>query len=206
MSKDSLVSIITPMFNDEKFIRATYASIVNQTYKNWEWIITDDCSTDSSYSIVRDLAKADSRIILLNNESNSGAAIARNSSINKAMGKYIAFLDADDIWESNKLEKQIDFMICNNVYLCYSDYRHIDELGSCLNYIRRTPNQVSYASLLKENVLGCLTVVYDAEEIGKFYMPIIRKRQDFGLWLTILKTVGCAKKVPWRISKVSYKI
>ena len=163
--------------------------------ENWEWIVTDDCSCDGTYELLR-LSKEDSRINVNRNAVNSGAAVSRNNSIRLAKGRFIAFLDADDLWEPNKLDTQIQFMIDEGVSLCYSDYSSIDESGACLNLIRRVPDLVTYRTLLKENVIGCLTAIYDAEKLGKHYVPLIRKRQDFGLWLKFLRTVDCARRCP----------
>ncbi|MGX9519184.1 glycosyltransferase family 2 protein [Vibrio mediterranei] len=197
----NLVSIITPTYNDIAFIKATYSSICSQSYEYWEWVVTDDCSTDGTYEMLLALSHKDSRIIVNRNAVNSGAAVSRNSSIDLAKGRFIAFLDADDLWEPDKLKLQVQFMIDEGVSLSYSDYSTIDEMGICLNSIRRVPEKVTYRSLLKENVIGCLTAIYDVDKIGKHYMPLIRKRQDFGLWLKILRSVDSARKCPGVLAK-----
>lgn len=194
------VSIITPMYNCSEFIEATYLSIKSQTYQNWEWIVTDDCSDDDSYEKVRRISLNDHRVKLFKNNSNSGAAVSRNNSITMANGRFIAFLDSDDLWEPNKLQVQVDFMLATDSALSYSDYQLMSEDGSLKCKVRETPEYVTYRTLLKENIIGCLTAMYDTEKIGKVYMPLIRKRQDFGLWLNILKIIPRAYKCPGVLS------
>lgn len=181
-----LVSIITPLYNAEKFIEETIGSVLNQTYKNWEMIIVDDCSTDRSPAIVDSYAKKDSRVRLIKLEENSGAAIARNTAIQHAQGRYIAFLDSDDLWTPDKLEEQIAFMKGKDIALSFTSYIKMDEDGIEKGQVH-VPKQVSYSQLLKSNVIGCLTAIYDVKKIGKVTLPNIRKRQDHALWLKILK-------------------
>ncbi|MFD2269788.1 glycosyltransferase family 2 protein [Vibrio thalassae] len=195
------MSIITPTFNDIKYIEDTYKSICSQQYKNWEWVITDDFSSDGTFELLEEISKKDSRISLFRNHVNLGAAVSRNNSIKFSKGRFIAFLDADDLWEKGKLEKQIEFMVSNNIALSYSDYSVIDDDGKELSIIRQVPNYVTYDLLLRENIIGCLTAVYDVEKVGKVYMPPIRKRQDFGLWLNILRDVNKAYKCEGVLAK-----
>lgn len=182
-----LVSIIMPLYNSEKFIRETLDSILKQTYKNFEVLITDDLSKDKGPKIVLEYQKKDSRIKYFKLSKNSGAAVARNNSIEKSLGKYIAFLDSDDIWKENKLEKQIDFMEKNNYLFTYTEYEQILEDGTKTNKKISALKKIDYSSALYYNPIGCLTAIYNAEKLGKIYMPLIRKRQDYGLWLKILK-------------------
>lgn len=190
--KNNLVSIITPSFKSEKFISKTIESVLKQTYQNWEMIIVDDISPDNSNIIIEKYRTKDSRIKLIKLEKNSGPAIARNRAIEEAKGRYIAFLDSDDLWTPEKLSKQISFMQENDVALSYTGYYRIEEeSGEIIDQIH-VPKKVDYSELLKQNIIGCLTAVYDTEKIGKVYMPDIRKRQDFGLWLSILKKVPYA--------------
>ena len=186
-----LVTIITPSYKSERFIAQTIESVLAQTYENWEMIVVDDVSLDNSNEIIEEYCKKDSRIKLIKLEQNSGAAVARNRAIEEAKGRYIAFLDADDMWKPEKLEKQIDFMQKNNYSFTYTAYEKVDEFGKVFGKMG-IPSQVSYSDLLKTCVIGCLTVIYDAEKLDKVYMPLIRKRQDFGLWLKILKKVDFA--------------
>ncbi len=183
---EQLVSIITPSYNCSDFIEETINSIINQTYTNWELIITDDCSTDSTVSKIQKYAQKDSRIKLSQLKSNYGAGIARNNSIKDAAGRYIAFCDSDDQWTPDKLEKQIKFMQENDLALSYSSYKVIGEDGTDQREVM-APQRVTYRTMLRNNYIGCLTAVYDTLKLGKVYMPEIRKRQDWALWLSILK-------------------
>lgn len=188
---DDLVSIITPLYNSEEFIEETINSVLNQTYKNWEMLIVDDCSIDNSLRIVKQFAADDSRIKLIQLETNSGAAIARNKAIEEAQGRYIAFLDSDDLWHSQKLEKQIEFMQENNYAFTFTKYQQMTEDGNLIDRFIEVPDEITYEKALYTNPVGCLTVIYDVKKLGKLYMPLIRKRQDYGLWLKILKKIEC---------------
>lgn len=184
-----LVSIITPVYNCEKFIEETINSVLNQTYTNWEHLIVDDCSTDNSWQIILKYSQKDKRIRPFRLDKNSGAGIARNYAIKNAQGKYIAFLDSDDIWIPVRLEKHIYFMMMTDVSFSHSSYGYLNDDGKILPrkfFVSSQP--VDYKSLLKKTEIGCLTAVYDQEKIGKFYMPDLRKKQDYALWLSILKT------------------
>jgi teichuronic acid biosynthesis glycosyltransferase TuaG len=185
-SLPDLVSIITPLFNAGSFIRETLDSVINQTYQNWELLIVDDGSTDNGPAIVESLAKEDPRIKLFHNATNLGPAKTRNLAIEKASGRYIAFLDADDIWFPEKLTKQIEAMQKNGYALTYTSYQKITEGGEMLGVIA-VPDQVTYKKMLQSNFIACFTGIYDAQQLGKVYMPDIMKRQDYGLWLKILK-------------------
>ncbi len=185
---NELVSIITPSYKSEKFISDTIETVLNQTYQNWEMIIVDDKSPDNSNKIIEQYVKKDSRIKLIKLEKNSGPAMARNKAIEKAQGRYIAFLDADDLWKSEKLEKQIKFMQENELVFTYSSYDLIDEDGKGLGTFI-TKEEISYKEMLKTCSVGCLTAIYDTQKLGKVYMPLILKRQDYGLWLKILKEI-----------------
>lgn len=189
---NNLVSIIMPLHNTEDFVVQSVNSVINQTYSQWELLIIDDCSTDDSVKKVKEFQDVDDRISLFENKINLGAAKTRNYGIKKAKGRFIAFLDSDDQWDSSKLEKQISFMIKNNYDLTYTYYRHVDETGKFKMNIVDIPRQLAYKSLLKKNYIGCLTAVYDSNSLGKIYMPDILKRQDFALWLKILKKVDYA--------------
>lgn len=185
---NNLISIITPNFNSEKFISQTINSAINQTYTNWEMIIVDDVSTDNSVAIITSFCKQDSRIKLHQLPKNSGAAIARNKAISLAKGNFIAFLDSDDLWLPKKLELQLDFMLNNNYALSYTSYEVIDENGILTNKTINCKEKLDYNRMLYSNEIGCLTAMYNKDVLGKIFMPNIRKRQDYGLWLKILKT------------------
>ncbi|RLA83871.1 MAG: glycosyltransferase family 2 protein [Epsilonproteobacteria bacterium] len=187
-----MISIITPSYKSEKFISKTIESVLSQTYKDWEMIIVDDMSPDNANKIIEEYIKKDNRIKFIKLEKNTGPAIARNRAIEEAKGRYIAFLDADDVWMPEKLEKQIDFMNKFNLDLTYSSYNLQDEMDNDLGLFI-TKENISYESLLKTNSIGCLTAIYDTKHLGKVYMPDIIKRQDYGLWLKILKEIGNTK-------------
>lgn len=191
-----LVSIITPTYNAEKFIKETLQSVQNQTYQNWEMILVDDASTDETIKIISDFAEKDSRIKLFKLEKNSGNGFARNIALEKAVGKYIAYLDADDLWFPNKLEKQIAFLKENNSYFTFSFYDCIDEEGNSLKRRVEAPVNLTYDELFFCNYVGNLTAIYDADYFGKILIEATQKRQDWRLWLTILKQIQVTKPVP----------
>lgn len=191
-----LVSIITPTYNAEKFITETLKSVQNQTYQNWEMILVDDASTDETVKSISDFAKKDSRIKLFKLEKNSGNGFARNIALEKAVGKYIAYLDADDLWFPNKLEKQIQFLKENNLHFTFSFYDCIDEEGNSLNRRVEAPINLTYDELFFCNYVGNLAAIYDADYFGKIVIEATQKRQDWRLWLTILKQIQVVKPVP----------
>ena len=184
---DDLVSIITPVYNAEQFVEETIKSVQDQTYTNWEMILVDDSSTDKSEEIIKRMQKNDKRIKYIKLKDNSGAAIARNTAIENARGRYIAFLDSDDLWKSSKLEKQIRFMRKNNYGFTFTSYELMSEDGSKLNKIVKVPEKINYDGLLKNTIIGCLTVIVDRELVGDIRMPLLRKGQDTATWLQILK-------------------
>lgn len=183
------VSIITPTYNSEKFIEKTIQSIINQTYSNWELLITDDNSNDQTVSIINNYVINDKRIKLYKLKNNSGAGIARNNSISKSSGRFISFCDSDDQWKPTKLEKQIKFLIDNKLKFTYSSYDIHNENGDFVKKVNAL-DIMTYKILLRNNYIGCLTAIYDKDALGKMYMPAFRKRQDWLLWIEILKIVG----------------
>lgn len=191
-----LVSILTPSFNSEKFIVQTIQSVQKQTYPNWELIIVDDCSTDSTKSIIEQFVANDTRILFFQTTKNSGAGISREMALSKAEGDYIAFLDADDLWKPQKLEKQIQFMKENKLPFTFAFYDCINEEGVSLNKRVEAPKTLTYRQLFFCNYVGNLTGIYDINYFGKISIPSVRKRQDWIVWLTILKKVKKAKPVP----------
>ncbi|MGM0944209.1 MAG: glycosyltransferase family 2 protein [Bacteroidota bacterium] len=180
-----LVSIITPVHNSFSLIEDTINSVLNQTFTDWELILIDDKSSDNGLSILSKYEELDERIKLLKNKENQGAAITRNRGIEAAQGRYIAFLDSDDLWEPNKLERQLDFMRSNNYPFTFTAYCKFKE-GKLMG-MQEVPDKVTHQELLKTCSIGCLTAMYDTEVLGKVYMPDISRRQDFALWLKILK-------------------
>jgi glycosyltransferase involved in cell wall biosynthesis len=191
-----LVSVIIPTFNSEKFISEAILSVQNQDYTNWEIILVDDCSTDATLSIVSELALNDKRIKYAKLAENSGTGVARNSALAEANGKFIAFLDADDLWKTNKLELQVKFMQANKLPFIFSFYDCIDEEGKPLNKRVEAPINLSYRQLFFCNYIGNLTAIYDVNYFGKIAISSIRKRQDWMLWLTVLKKIKIAHPIP----------
>jgi len=188
-----LVSIITPLYNSEVYIEACIQSVISQTYTNWEMIIIDDGSSDNSAEIVKSIV--DKRIHLIKLPENKGASFARNTAIEMAQGNYIAFLDADDLWNSEKLAIQIRFMEEKSISFSFSSFGFANEKGELLPKIMVALSSVNYDKMLKNNYIGCLTAIYNCTELGKIYMPNFRKRQDWGLWLRILKKTNIARSV-----------
>ena len=178
------VSIVMPSFNSAATIADSIDSVRKQSYPNWELLITDDCSSDETVAIVTELCRKDDRIHLERHAHNQGAGEARNTSIRRARGRYIAFLDSDDLWLPSKLQLQIEFMKSRRAALSYTWYQRFDgkEMGSVV----KAPATVSFRQLLTNNVIGCLTAVYDVSMVGKVFLPEIRQRQDMALWLRIL--------------------
>ena len=193
---NDLVSILMPTFNAEKFIKAAVESVQKQTYENWEMILVDDASTDETVKIIADFIQKESRIKHYQLQTNSGNGFARNIALEKASGKYIAFLDADDLWFPEKLEKQIQFLKANNLSFTFSFYDCIDDNGNNLNRRVQTPIPLTYKQLFFCNYVGNLTAIYDADFFGKIKLESSQKRQDWRLWLTILKQIKTAEAVP----------
>lgn len=186
----TLISIITPIYNSQKFLETALTSVQNQTYPNWELILIDDASTDGSEQIARQFYLEDARIMYEKLPANSGPAVSRNRGIELAKGQYIAFLDSDDFWAPDKLEIQLDFMNRNNCDVSFSSYLIVDENGDSLGRKVVAMPSLSYEKQLRNNYIGNLTGMYRNETIGKVYSPLLRKRQDWGLWLEAIKRSG----------------
>ena len=182
-----LVSIIMPNYNSEKYVEETINSVLSQTYQNWELLFVDDCSTDKSLELVR--AFNDERIKIFQNETNSGAAASRNYALREAKGKWIAFLDSDDLWMPEKLSKQLEFMAENNYdFTCTHYSAENDDSGSSVVFAPKK-DIYTYKEILKHCYIGCLTVMYNADKLGKIEMPAEAvKREDFACWLRILRS------------------
>ena len=185
------VSVLMPAFRAAATLPAAVASVQAQTFADWELLIVDDASDDATAGTVARLAEAEPRIRALHLGLNGGAARARNRALAMARGRYIAFLDADDLWLPGKLERQIGFMRETGTALTYAGY-FIESPGGHRSRIR-VPPRVTHDALLRGNVIGCLTAVYDSAVLGKVEMPDIRMRQDFGLWLRILARIPEAR-------------
>ena len=192
----NLVSIIIPSFNSEKFISECILSVQNQSYVNWEMIIVDDASTDASVDLITKFSESDTRIHWYQLKVNSGTGVARNVALKHAKGRYIAFLDADDLWIPEKLEKQIDFLQKNQIPFTFSSYDCIDEEGRPLLKRVVPPQNMTYNQLFFCNYVGNLTAIYDSHFFGKIPISSIRKRQDWMHWLTVLKKIKKAQAVP----------
>lgn len=202
-----LVSIIMPSYNTGAYIADTIKSVLAQTYTNWELIIVDDCSSDSSMDVIdalchpersdtsdvssraqsRDLAK----IRVFQNDRNSGAAVSRNRALREAKGRYIAFLDSDDLWAPDKLEKQIAFMKANNYAFTYTRYNEIDENGAKTGVLVSGPKHVGKIGMYNYCWPGCLTVMYDREVVGEVKIADIKKNNDYAMWLKVIRKADC---------------
>ncbi|MEM7085948.1 MAG: glycosyltransferase family 2 protein [Bacteroidota bacterium] len=182
-----LVSIITPLFNAENYIAQTVQCVQKQSYSNWEHIIVNDASKDTSEEIVKSIAEKDPRVQLISLSENKGAAYARNHATELAQGDYIAFLDSDDLWHPEKLTKQIGFMLTHNCEVSYTSYLHINEAGKSLRKRVKALDQLPYKKQLRNNYIGNLTGIYQARTLGKILAPPIRKRQDWAVWLTAIE-------------------
>jgi glycosyltransferase involved in cell wall biosynthesis len=189
------VSVVTPVWNAAATLAATVASVAAQTMPDWEMLLVDDGSTDGSRAQAAALAAADPRLRLIAWDDNRGTAAARNAGIRAARGRFIAFLDADDLWQPEKLEVQLGHMARTGAPFVFSAYRRMDAAGRPLGRVG-VPARLTYPELLKGNVVGCLTAVYDTARFGKVEMPPLRRRQDYGLWLALLRGGAVAHGLP----------
>lgn len=186
-----LVSIIMPTWNCGAYICDTIKSILKQSYQNYEILVQDDCSTDNTVEVIRPLIIEDTRIKYECNPENSGAAIARNNALRRAQGKWIAFLDSDDLWASDKLEKQIKFMVDNNYHFSYTGYCEMDEQGHDIGVFVTGPKHVTLAGMYAFCWPGCLTVMYDRNYVGLIQIKDIKKNNDYAMWLKICHKTDC---------------
>lgn len=186
MNQQNLVSIIMPAYNAEKFISEGIESVLSQTYKNWELLIVNDCSKDNTAKVVTKYSQKDDRITLFNNEKNSGPAITRNNAINGAKGRFLAFLDSDDVWLPEKLEIQISIMLDKGFVFTYTDYHRISEDGIVSGRRINVPDNLSYFQLLRNTAITTSTVILDINAIGKIKMKETYY-DDFTCWLEIMK-------------------
>lgn len=187
---NELVSVIMPSFNTAKFISETIESVLAQTYANWELIIVDDCSTDNTDEVVKPFL-TDKRIKYLKNKKNSGAAVSRNYALREAKGKWIAFLDSDDLWLPEKLEKQIAFMKKNNYMFTYTNYMEIDEESRLNGNYVTGPKRITKKGMYRYCWPGCLTVMYDQDFIGVIQIYDIKKNNDYAMWLKVCESSEC---------------
>ncbi len=189
MQNEALVSIVMPVYNTGKYVRESINSVLSQSYQNWELIIVDDCSPDNAKDEI--LSFNDSRIKYIRHEKNKGALETRNTAIREANGKYIAFLDSDDLWNEKKLEKQISFMQKNNYAFTCTNYSYIDEKSNSLNTLISAPKKMPRWKFMLWCWCGCLTVIFDVEKVGKTYLENYKMRDDWALWIKISKKEAC---------------
>lgn len=192
--KGEKVSIIIPVYNASLFLSDTIKTIQDQTYDNWEAIFVNDCSKDDSVSIIKKAQKKDKRIILLENKKNSGAAITRNNGIKYATGRYICFLDADDLWDKNKLKKQLKFMNERKSAFSFTGYEFASSDGIPNGKKVYVPNKINYKEALKNTTIWTSTVMFDMSLLNKedIYMPNVERGQDTATWWKVLKKVDYA--------------
>lgn len=186
---DGLISIIMPSWNTDKFIAESIQSVMNQTYPSWELLIVDDCSTDNTDEVVG--AFNDPRIKYFKNEHNSGAALTRNRAMREAQGEWVAFLDSDDLWSPDKLEKQIQFMTANGYVFSYHEYEKIDEDSQPMNVYVSGPEVVTKRKMYNYGYPGCLTFMYSARAMGLIQIKDIKKNNDYAILLQLCKKADC---------------
>lgn len=202
-NSQNLVSIVTPVFNCEKLIAQTIACVQKQTHTEWELLLVDDCSTDRSAEIIKEFAKRDPRIRYIKLSTNSGAATARNRALSESKGKFIAYLDADDLWKTDKLERQIAFMLVNHYAFTCTNYEKIDENGKSLNKIVKLPAKIDYNTFLKNTIIQTVGVMVNTDLTGGkelLIMPNIRRRQDAATWCQLLKNDFDCYAIPETLS------
>ena len=213
MENKDLVSIVMPSYNTASFIGQSICSVQAQTYENWELLIVDDCSADNTDEVVQPYL-ADSRIRYFKNEKNSGAAVSRNRALREAKGRWIAFLDSDDLWKPDKLEKQIAFMQQSGSHFSYTCYQEMNEQGTSFGKVVSGPKRISKTGMFAYCWPGCLTVMYDAVAVGLVQIADIKKNNDYAMWLQVCKKADCYllpenlasyRKRSGSISRHSYK-
>jgi len=191
MERD-LVSIIMPSYNTRKYIIDSIRSVQSQTYTKWELIIVDDCSADGTLEMIEEYIEKtnEKRIRLLSNEKNSGAAISRNYALREAQGRWIAFLDSDDLWAPEKLEKQLNYMKEKKYNFTYTDYR-MQQNGVWQPYVYTGPDVVTKRKMYNYCYFSTITVMYDREKIGLIQIADLRKNNDYAMWLKIIEKSNC---------------
>lgn len=190
IEQKELVSIIMPSYNTASYIKQTIESIIKQTYRNWELIIVDDCSTDDTDIVVKPFL-TDTRICYLKNERNSGAAVSRNYALREAKGKWIAFLDSDDLWHPRKLELQIQFMHKKGYKFTFTDYKIVYSNGKLSPYIYTGPDRITKLMMWRYCYFSTITVMYDREYIGLIQIADVKKNNDYAMWLKVIEKADC---------------
>ena len=189
--KNDLVSIIMPTYNCGDYIEESIESVRAQTYQNWELVIVDDCSGDDTIKKVQQIQLFDKRIKIYQNAFNLGAAYCRNAALNEAKGRWMAFLDSDDLWEPEKLEKQVRFMEKNDYTFSYTNYQEIDDESNSTGVFVSGPRHVTKADMFAYCWPGCLTVMYDRKKIGLIQIANIKKNNDYAMWLKVCRKADC---------------
>lgn len=192
MDQQPLVSVVIPAYNCEKYIAETLDSVISQTYSNLEIIVVNDCSTDNTEQVILEYEKKDRRIKYLKNGVNSGVAKTRNGGVAVANGEWIAFLDSDDIWNFDKIEKQINHLYGSKGYFCYTSYSFVDGLGRDMDKVFTVPETVDYRGLLRKHVINCSTVIIKRDILIQHPMIHDDLHEDYIAWLSILKSHGKA--------------
>lgn len=188
--KEIKISIIMPAYNSGAYIKESILCVMNQTHQNWELLIVDDFSSDNTIDVIEEFD--DKRIVLFKNTSNNGAAYSRNLGISKATGQYIAFLDADDLWDATKLEKQLNFMRTNNYSFSYTNYRVINANGTLTGVFVTGPQKITHKMFVRSDYIGCLTAMYKKDAYEDLQIPSnIYKRNDYALWLKVSERTNC---------------
>lgn len=187
-----LVSIVMPSYNSERFIAESIKSVQSQTYGDWELLVVDDCSADGTVAVVEAMAKEDRRIHVFPNERNSGAACSRNRALREAKGDWVAFLDSDDLWEPEKLERQLTFMRKCGCSFSYTEYETMDEGGRLLGRRCSGPGRITRAGMRRYCWPGCLTVMYDRHKVGLVQIADLKKHNDYAMWLKVIDKTDCA--------------
>lgn len=192
---NNMVSVITPVYNAEKYINQTIDSMLAQTYPQMEFILVDDCSTDNSNDIIKHYCEEYDNIIYFKQERNQGAAVARNKALKLAKGRYVAFLDSDDIWKPEKTKVQISFMKKENAPMSYTAIEMIDEKNNLIKSKRNVRDNVDYKLLLHNTMIATSSVIIDRNSLGDFRMPLRRGGQDYATWLMLLRCGAVARGI-----------
>ncbi len=196
MQKQTYVSVIMPVYNASRFLKQSVESVLSQSYKDFEFIIVDDCSSDNSYEILCELEKTDDRITVYKNDCNKGVSYSRNFGVAKAKGDLVALIDSDDMWTKDKLKKQLDlFCTYPDTDLCFTGSGYIDTNNVMSDFVFRVPDKVEYKTLLKQNVVSCSSVVIKKEWLLKYPMANDSMHEDFAVWLSVLKSGGVARGI-----------
>lgn len=191
-----------PAYNAATYLPAAIQSVLNQSYPNWELVVVNDASTDSSLQVAREFAEKDARIKVFNQPENGGVTATRNKALQMAVGEFLAFLDADDLWDPEKLEKQVAHMTAHDALICYCAYRRINEEGKIVGRVK-PPLKVTYGDMLKSNFIGNLTGIYNAKVLGKQYLEEFG-HEDYIAWLELIKVAGEASSVDEELA--SYRV